>query len=89
LPEAGEETDPAPGIFVSDGGWHVLHNRGIDWQAGCTIPKGSYARVRAGGLDAIRRSTARRIPWLADRVDALRDWTQVSMLAVESSRLRR
>src|SRR5262249_9519254 len=79
------ETDPPPGVFVSDGGWSVLHNRGSEWQVGCTIAKGSYARVRAEGLDAVRRCAVRRVPWLADRVEALRDWTQVSMLAVESS----
>ncbi len=83
------DTDPAPGIFVSNGGWTVLHDRGTDWQVGCTIAKGSYPRVRAEGLEAVRRLIALRVPWLADRTDALRDWNQVSMLAVESSRLRR
>jgi 2-polyprenyl-6-methoxyphenol hydroxylase-like FAD-dependent oxidoreductase len=83
------ETDPPPGIFASDGGWTVLHNRGTEWQVGCTIPKGSYPRVRAGGLEALLRDGALRVPWLADRCDALRDWNQVSLLAVESSRLRR
>ena len=83
------DTDPAPGIFASNGGWTVLHNRGTDWQVGCTIAKGSYPRVRAEGLEAVRRPIAARLPWLADRTNALRDWNQVSMLAVESSRLRR
>jgi 2-polyprenyl-6-methoxyphenol hydroxylase-like FAD-dependent oxidoreductase len=83
------DTDPAPGIFVSDGGWTVLHNRDSEWQVGCSITKGSYARLRAEGLGAIRRPVALRVPWLADRTDALRDWSQVSLLAVESSRLRR
>jgi 2-polyprenyl-6-methoxyphenol hydroxylase-like FAD-dependent oxidoreductase len=66
-----------------------LHNRGTDWQVGCKIAKGSYPRVRAEGLEAVRRPIALRVPWLADRTNALRDWNQVSMLAVESSRLRR
>jgi 2-polyprenyl-6-methoxyphenol hydroxylase-like FAD-dependent oxidoreductase len=83
------DTDPAPGIFVSNGGWTVVHNRGTEWQVGCTIAKGSYPRVRAEGLEAVRRPIAQRVPWLADRTDALRDWNQVSLLAVESSRLRR
>ena len=83
------ETDPAPGAFVSNGGWTVLHNRGTEWQVGCTIVKGTYAQVRAEGLEAVRRSTASRVPWLSDRVNVLRDWDQVSVLAVESSRLRR
>jgi 2-polyprenyl-6-methoxyphenol hydroxylase-like FAD-dependent oxidoreductase len=83
------ETDPPPGIFASDRGWTVLHNRGTDWQVGCTIRKGSFSQVRAEGLDAVRRPAGLRVPWLADRTDTLRDWNQVSLLAVESSRLRR
>ncbi|MDQ6673536.1 MAG: FAD-dependent oxidoreductase [Chloroflexota bacterium] len=83
------DADPAPGVFVSNGGWTVLHNRGIDWQVGSTIAKGSYPRVRAEGLEAVRRPIALRVPWLAERMNALHDWNQVSMLAVESSRLRR
>jgi 2-polyprenyl-6-methoxyphenol hydroxylase-like FAD-dependent oxidoreductase len=83
------DADPAPGVFVSNGGWTVLHNRGIDWQVGSTIAKGSYPRMRAEGLEAVRRPIALRVPWLADRTNALRDWNQVSMLAVELSRLRR
>jgi 2-polyprenyl-6-methoxyphenol hydroxylase-like FAD-dependent oxidoreductase len=83
------ETDPAPGVFASNGGWTVLHNRGTEWQVGCTIAKGSYPRVHGEGLEAVRRPVALRVPWLADRTDALRDWNQVSLLAVESARLRR
>ena len=45
--------------------------------------------MRAEGLEAVRRPIALRVPWLADRTNELRDWNQVSMLAVESSRLRR
>src|SRR5205823_11309770 len=53
------------------------------------IAKGSYPRLRAEGLDALRRPIARRVPWLVERMNALHDWNQVSMLAVESSRLQR
>jgi 2-polyprenyl-6-methoxyphenol hydroxylase-like FAD-dependent oxidoreductase len=83
------DTDPPAGVFVNHGGWTVLHNRGTEWQVGCSIAKGSYGRMRAEGLDALRALTGRRVPWLCDRTDALHDWTQVSLLAVESSRLRR
>ena len=82
------EADPAPGVFVSHGGWMVLHNRGAEWQVGCTIAKGSYAQLRAEGLEPLRKLIALRVPWLADRTDALHDWSQASLLAVESSRLR-
>ena len=67
----------------------ALLNRGAQWQAGYSLPKGGYARLRAEGLDALRRSVALRVPWLAGRTDALRDWSQASLLAVEACRLRR
>ena len=57
-------------------GW--LHDRQRE------LPSG--ARRRAGGRPP---PVALRVPWLADRTNALHDWNQVSMLAVESSRLRR
>jgi 2-polyprenyl-6-methoxyphenol hydroxylase-like FAD-dependent oxidoreductase len=83
------DSDPAPGVFARNGGWTVLHNRGTEWQVGCSIPKGSYVRVRAEGLDAVRGPVAERVPWLADRTHTLSDWNQISLLAVETSRLRR
>jgi 2-polyprenyl-6-methoxyphenol hydroxylase-like FAD-dependent oxidoreductase len=83
------ETDPPAGVYLGDGGWIALQNRGAQWQAGYSLAKGGYARLRVQGLEALRRSVALRVPWLADRTDALRDWTQTSLLAVESCRLRR
>jgi 2-polyprenyl-6-methoxyphenol hydroxylase-like FAD-dependent oxidoreductase len=83
------ETDPAGGAYLGDGGWAALQDRGAQWQVGYSLAKGGYARLRAQGLDALRRSVALRVPWLAGRTDALRDWSQTSLLAVESCRLRR
>ena len=82
-------TDPAGGVYVGDGGWVGLLNRGAEWQLGCSIAKGGYAHLRAQGLDALRRSVERRVPWLADRTDALCDWQQTSLLSVDVCRLRR
>jgi 2-polyprenyl-6-methoxyphenol hydroxylase-like FAD-dependent oxidoreductase len=84
-----QDTDPPGGAYVGDGGWAALQNRGAEWQVGYSLPKGGYARLRAQGLDGLRRSVALRVPWLADRTDALRDWKQTSLLAVETCRLRR
>ena len=84
-----QETDPAAGVYLGDGGWVALQNRGAEWQVGYSLAKGGYARLRAQGLDALRRSVALRVPWLAGRTEALRDWSQTSLLAVEACRLRR
>jgi 2-polyprenyl-6-methoxyphenol hydroxylase-like FAD-dependent oxidoreductase len=83
------ETDPAGGLFIGDGGWIGVLNRGAEWQLGYSTVKGGYAALRAEGLGALRGAVGRRVPWLADRTDCLRDWTQTSLLSVEVSRLRR
>lgn len=64
-------------------------SRGDHWQIGYVFPKGGYRQVRAGGLEALRASIAQVAPELADRLDALADWKDVSLLSVESSRLPR
>jgi 2-polyprenyl-6-methoxyphenol hydroxylase-like FAD-dependent oxidoreductase len=84
-----QETDPAGGVYLGDGGWVALQNRGAQWQVGYSLAKGGYARLRAQGLDALRRSVGLRVPWLAGRTDALQDWNQTSLLSVETCRLRR
>jgi 2-polyprenyl-6-methoxyphenol hydroxylase-like FAD-dependent oxidoreductase len=38
---------------------------------------------------SLRRSVELRVPWLADRTDALRNWHETSLLSAEVCRLRR
>ncbi|GCF11815.1 monooxygenase [Dictyobacter arantiisoli] len=64
-------------------------NRDDYWQIGCVIPKGHYQQVRAAGIEHFRDSLAGIIPELADRLDGLQNWQQVSVLSVESDRLPR
>ena len=56
---------------------------------GYSLAKGGYRRLRAHGLGALHRSVALRVPRLAGRTQALRDWHQTSLLVVEADRLRR
>jgi 2-polyprenyl-6-methoxyphenol hydroxylase-like FAD-dependent oxidoreductase len=67
----------------------VLLDRWDYWQVGFVIPKGTYQQLRAAGLDALRRELAATAPEIADRIDELQDWRQVSLLSVESNRLPR
>jgi 2-polyprenyl-6-methoxyphenol hydroxylase-like FAD-dependent oxidoreductase len=67
----------------------IMLDRGEQWQVGYVIPKGTYQKLRAAGLGELRRFVAELAPELSDRVDELKDWDQVAMLAVESSRLAR
>lgn len=51
--------------------------------------KGSYQQVRGAGIEQFRKQLAQLIPEMADRVDELQEWKQISVLSVESDRLPR
>ncbi len=57
------------------------------WQVGYTLPKGGYAAAKAAGVEPIRRFVAANIPWLADRVDRLTGFDQITLLSVDISRV--
>jgi len=84
------EGDPE-GVLGHFGRGHalVLLDRLDEWQVGFVIMKGSYSQVRASGLDALRRSIADLLIEFPDRIEHLKDWKQVAVLSVESSRVPR
>jgi 2-polyprenyl-6-methoxyphenol hydroxylase-like FAD-dependent oxidoreductase len=84
-------SDPIQGLGarVTQGSLVALIKRTDYWQAGLIIPKGGYQELRAQGLEQLRLKLARAVPELADRMDELKEWKQISVLAVESSRLPR
>jgi 2-polyprenyl-6-methoxyphenol hydroxylase-like FAD-dependent oxidoreductase len=59
------------------------------WQVGYAIPKGGYQQIRSAGLEWLRQSMTEIVPEFADRVNELKEWKQISVLSVESSRLPR
>src|SRR2546429_7648583 len=67
----------------------VILNRADYWQVGYVIPKGGYQKIRAAGMETLRKEFADLLPEWADRIATLKEWKQVSVLSVESSRLRR
>ena len=83
-----DDPDQALGQF---GGGRILVvlNRFDYWQVGYVIPKGEYQRIHGAGLEAFRAELKSALPSLADRVDELTGWRQISLLSVESSRLAR
>ncbi len=87
LPRRPEETRETFGRF-GRGHVVVVIDRG-DWQIGYVIRKDGYQQLRQAGLEALRRSLRELLPELADRLDTLTDWRQISLLSVESNRLRR
>ncbi|HEV3469875.1 MAG TPA: FAD-dependent oxidoreductase [Pyrinomonadaceae bacterium] len=84
------ETDPegAFGRFGSRRAFAFL-DRGDEWQIAYLILKGTYRQVREEGIEALRRNIAEVVPEFAERVGRLESWKQVSMLSVESSRVKR
>jgi 2-polyprenyl-6-methoxyphenol hydroxylase-like FAD-dependent oxidoreductase len=67
----------------------IMLDRLDEWQMGYVIFKGSYQKVREAGIEAFREAIAEAMPNLADRTQHLKDWKQVAILSVESSRLQK
>lgn len=85
------EGDPMEslGARIGNGLFVLFIDRFDYWQMGCVIPKGGYQQLRVQGLESLRSSLASAVPAIADRVDELTEWKQISVLSVESSRLQR
>jgi 2-polyprenyl-6-methoxyphenol hydroxylase-like FAD-dependent oxidoreductase len=79
------------GALARFGGGHlvVMLDRLDEWQMGYVIFKGSYQKVREAGIEAFRKSLSDIVPEIADRTEHLKDWKQVAILSVESSRLKK
>src|SRR5207248_332164 len=75
------------GGFINFGHLLVTLNRGDYWQCAFVIRKDGYDMVRARGLDAFRAEIVRLAPYLADRVQELKDWDDIKLLTVAVDRL--
>ena len=91
LPHLPEEIDVPGGAFGGFAHGHILagFDRKDYWQVAFVIAKGSYQRLRAEGIEGLRRRIVEIEPRLAKNVESLMDWQQVSLLSVESSRCPR
>jgi 2-polyprenyl-6-methoxyphenol hydroxylase-like FAD-dependent oxidoreductase len=67
----------------------VMLDRLEEWQIAFVILKGTYHQLREAGIEELKRRIVETDPTLADRVDHLKDWKQVAMLSVESSRVKK
>lgn len=74
-------------FYVGGGLFIFFLDRGDEWQVGYGLMKGSFAEVKAAGLEALRADLVRQVPWVSDRVETLNDWKQIVVLSVESSRV--
>ncbi|MBU7587278.1 MAG: FAD-dependent oxidoreductase [Nostoc sp. TH1S01] len=88
LPRHPEEFDGGMGRFAP-GHIVAMLDRGDEWQIAYVIPKGGYQKLRALGLEELKKSIVEVVPELSDRLSSLQDWSQVAFLSVESSRVKR
>jgi 2-polyprenyl-6-methoxyphenol hydroxylase-like FAD-dependent oxidoreductase len=58
-------------------------------RVGCWSYWTARANGRAAGIEALRQSIAEIAPWLGDRLDAIADWSQTSVLSVQAGCARR
>jgi 2-polyprenyl-6-methoxyphenol hydroxylase-like FAD-dependent oxidoreductase len=87
LPRKPADPHDTATFYIGGGILVILLDRGTDWQIGYVITKGSFRELKSAGIEALRKSLAGQVPWMFDRVEFLQDWSQVSVLSVESSRV--
>ncbi len=88
VPRNPDEPKDSGGVLANG---HILIKlkRGDEWQVGYVIAKGGYQEIHAAGIEKLRQEIAQLLPEFADRMQTIHEWKQVSVLSVESSRLRR
>ncbi|WP_138503199.1 FAD-dependent oxidoreductase [Nostoc sp. PA-18-2419] len=87
LPRQPEDPEGGMGRF---GQGHIIAmlDRGDQWQVAYVIPKGGYQKLRAEGLEELKKSIVKVVPEFQQPIANLHDWSQVAFLSVESSRVK-
>ncbi|MGX1807011.1 FAD-dependent oxidoreductase [Nocardia sp. NPDC055321] len=88
IPRTGVDPAGAVPVLTADR-VAIMLDRGDYWQCAVLLAKGADARLRERPVGEILRDMAAVVPWLLDRVDAVRDWNQVKLLDVQLDRLDR
>ncbi len=74
---------------IDRGKFLVMLDRDEYWQCAFVISKGGLDALREKGLASFRDEMAGIAPFLADRVNELKDWDDIKLLSVAVDRLRR
>ena len=88
LPHRPSDVSAVMGRFDA-GSIFVMLDRGDYWQCAYVIPKGTAETVRAAGIDKLRATIVRLMPFLADRVDSLKSMDDLKLLTVGVDRLEK
>lgn len=67
----------------------IMIDRTEYFQCGFIIRKGTFERLKARGIGALRDDLASLAPFLRDRLTELNDWDEIRLLTVVVDRLRR
>ncbi|MCV7221596.1 FAD-dependent oxidoreductase [Mycolicibacterium elephantis] len=88
LPRHADDPHGLAGVLGA-GHAQIVIDRGDYYQCAYVIPKGCDSRLRAEGIEALRRDVVALVPWLAEHVTALTSLDEVKLLNVQLNRLRR
>lgn len=89
LPHTSAITEDAMSVHLGGGQVMARIDRDTYWQVACVIAKGSAGAIMDGDIASFQQTVARCMPDLADEAAELHDWDQVSLLSVQTNRLRR
>lgn len=67
----------------------VLLDRGAYWQCGYVVRRGTYAQIRASGIEAFRQMVNEISPLPPERTQEIKSFEDVSLLTVRIDRLTR
>jgi 2-polyprenyl-6-methoxyphenol hydroxylase-like FAD-dependent oxidoreductase len=86
-----EDGDPSSTFArLTAGRLFPMIDRRTYWQGAYTMTKGSYADLKARGIETLRAELAQAMPFLDGRLEeSLRSWDDVGFLEVRVNRLRR
>jgi 2-polyprenyl-6-methoxyphenol hydroxylase-like FAD-dependent oxidoreductase len=84
-----EPGDPAGLVGrIGAGQFFVMIYRGDYWQCALGIPKGEFDRIKAQGLEALRKRLREIAGFAANRIDSIASFEQIKLLTVAVNRLQ-
>jgi 2-polyprenyl-6-methoxyphenol hydroxylase-like FAD-dependent oxidoreductase len=89
LPHTGQVPGAAMSVHLGGGQVMARIDRDTYWQVACVISKGSGQEIMQADVGDFRDTVKRCMPDIADAVEGLHGWDQVSLLRVQTNRLRR
>lgn len=84
LPRRPGDGFEAGGFFIGHGRMLICIPRVGEWQIGYVFPKGDFNAVKERGIESFRANIASTVPWLADRAEAIDDFSHIHLLNVKA-----